>query len=130
MTEAAGQIARILHPRLRITCGADIALGPGKVKLLELVAQTGSIAKAARRMQMSYMRAWTLIKTMERCCRPRVPPGFYSHRIARRYRRYCNSRQPVAPRVGKGEGQGAADAMPEQPPPNRSGLHDVSGRLR
>ncbi len=69
MTKGAVQIAKILHPRLRITCGADIALGPGKVKLLELVAQTGSIAKAARRMQMSYMRAWTLLKTMERCFR-------------------------------------------------------------
>src|SRR6266480_3515438 len=69
MAKAAVQIAKILHPRLRITCGADIALGPGKVELLELVAQTGSIARAARQMQMSYMRAWTLIKTMERCFR-------------------------------------------------------------
>ncbi|PYL01421.1 MAG: LysR family transcriptional regulator [Verrucomicrobia bacterium] len=29
--------------------------------------QTKSIRKAAERMGMSYMRAWTLIKTMERC---------------------------------------------------------------
>ena len=35
--------------------------------LLALVAETGSIREAAERMHMSYMRAWTLIKTMNGC---------------------------------------------------------------
>ncbi|HZQ46905.1 MAG TPA: LysR family transcriptional regulator [Verrucomicrobiae bacterium] len=56
-----------IQPRFRILHGRDIALGPGKAELLEQVGETGSIAKAAERMGMSYMRAWTLIKTMERC---------------------------------------------------------------
>src|SRR5262245_45239040 len=56
-----------LRTRLRIVCGEDIALGPGKVDLLALVAETGSIREAAERMHMSYMRAWTLIRTMNRC---------------------------------------------------------------
>lgn len=56
-----------LRPRIRVVCGEDIALGPGKVDLLALVAQTGSIREAAERMNMSYMRAWTLIKTMNGC---------------------------------------------------------------
>jgi molybdate transport system regulatory protein len=30
---------------------------------------TGSLAEAARRMGMSYMRAWKLIKTMNQCFR-------------------------------------------------------------
>lgn len=60
--------ARIL-PRLRVVCGPDIALGPGKVELLEHVAESGSIAEAAARMDMSYMRAWKLIKTMNGCFR-------------------------------------------------------------
>jgi molybdate transport system regulatory protein len=55
------------QPRFRIVCGKNIAIGPGKAELLERVREAGSIAKAARRMGMSYMRAWTLIKTMERC---------------------------------------------------------------
>jgi len=42
-------------------------MGPGKVDLLALVAETGSIREAAERMHMSYMRAWTLIKTMNAC---------------------------------------------------------------
>jgi molybdate transport system regulatory protein len=56
-----------LHPRLRVICGESIALGPGKVDLLGLVGKTGSIREAADRMGMSYMRAWTLIKTMNAC---------------------------------------------------------------
>ena len=48
-------------------CGESIALGPGKVDLLGLVGKTGSIREAADRMGMSYMRAWTLIKTMNTC---------------------------------------------------------------
>jgi molybdate transport system regulatory protein len=56
-----------LQPRLRVRVGDEIALGPGKVELLELVQQTGSITEAARQMGMSYMRAWTLIRTMNGC---------------------------------------------------------------
>ena len=56
-----------IHPRFRILCGPDIAIGPGKAELLDQVRDTKSIARAAKRMKMSYMRAWTLIKTMERC---------------------------------------------------------------
>jgi molybdate transport system regulatory protein len=50
-----------------VVCGENIALGPGKVELLRLVAKTGSIREAAERMNMSYMRAWTLIRTMNAC---------------------------------------------------------------
>lgn len=56
-----------LRPRLRVVSGEDVAMGPGKVDLLALVAETGSIREAAERMHMSYMRAWTLIKTMNGC---------------------------------------------------------------
>jgi molybdate transport system regulatory protein len=57
----------VLHPRFRILCGAAIAFGPGKADLLEAIQQTGSITKASGRLGMSYMRAWTLIRTMNRC---------------------------------------------------------------
>jgi molybdate transport system regulatory protein len=55
-----------LHPHFRIVCGKEIAFGPGKADLLELIAETGSIGKAAARMKMSYMRAWSLVQTMNR----------------------------------------------------------------
>jgi molybdate transport system regulatory protein len=58
-----------LLPRLRVLCGEEVALGPGKVDLLALVYETGSIRAAAERMGMSYMRAWKLIQTMNGCFR-------------------------------------------------------------
>lgn len=56
-----------LQVRLRLLYQSDIALGPGKVELLEAILQTGSISKAAKAMNMSYRRAWQLVDTMNRC---------------------------------------------------------------
>ena len=56
-----------LQLRLRIYCGAEAALGPGRADLLERVGRTASIAQAARDMGMSYMKAWKLIQSMNRC---------------------------------------------------------------
>jgi molybdate transport system regulatory protein len=56
-----------VKPRLRIQFGHAIAIGPGKAELLELIAETGSISSAARRMAMSYRRAWLLVDTMNQC---------------------------------------------------------------
>jgi hypothetical protein len=47
-----------LKPRLRVLHGEEIALGPGKVALLEQIGQTGTVAEAARLLGMSYTRAW------------------------------------------------------------------------
>lgn len=52
--------------RLRIYRDASIAIGPGKVDLLEAIAQTGSISAAARQLGMSYRRAWVLVDEMNR----------------------------------------------------------------
>lgn len=56
--------AAVLKPRLRLVRGAAILLGPGKADLLEAVRATGSLRRAASGLGMSYMRAWTLVKTM------------------------------------------------------------------
>jgi molybdate transport system regulatory protein len=58
--------------RLRISRGEDIAVGPGKVDLLEAIDATGSITAAARLLGMSYRRAWLLVDTMNRCFRKPV----------------------------------------------------------
>ncbi len=62
----------VLRPRLRITSGKEIAFGPGKAELLSWVAKTGSIGQSAKRMGMSYMRAWLLIQTMNTCFKKQV----------------------------------------------------------
>ena len=56
-----------LNLRIRLIEGKEIVIGPGKAELLKLVDETGSISEAARRMNMSYMRAWNLIQTMNHC---------------------------------------------------------------
>jgi molybdate transport system regulatory protein len=58
--------------RLRIRSGDDIAVGPGKIDLLEAIADTGSITAAAKSLGMSYRRAWLLVDTMNRCFKSRV----------------------------------------------------------
>jgi molybdate transport system regulatory protein len=39
-------------------------LGPGRIQLLELIKEQGSISKAAKIMGMSYRKAWILIDEM------------------------------------------------------------------
>ena len=46
--------------------GRAYVFGPGKADLLERIRETGSIAEAAKAMEMSYMRAWQLVKGMNR----------------------------------------------------------------
>jgi molybdate transport system regulatory protein len=46
---------------LRVYFRDDSWVGPGKVRLLEAIQETGSISAAARAMDMSYRRAWLLI---------------------------------------------------------------------
>lgn len=58
-----------LKPRLRLKVGDTIALGPGKIQLLEQIQQQRSISAAARAMKMSYRRAWLLVDTMNTCFR-------------------------------------------------------------
>jgi len=57
------------HLHLRIDITPEARLGPGKVRLLELIAEHGSIAAAGRAMGMSYRRAWLLINDLNRCFR-------------------------------------------------------------
>jgi molybdate transport system regulatory protein len=52
--------------------GSQIAIGPGKAELLDAIVATGSISESARRMGMSYRRAWLLVDTMNRCFREPV----------------------------------------------------------
>ena len=61
-----------LVPRIRIVYGDEIAFGPGKADLLEAIVRTGKIRDAAESLDMSYMRAWKLIRTMNNAFRQPV----------------------------------------------------------
>ena len=57
---------------VRVDFGAERALGPGKIRLLEAIGKTGSISRAGRALGMSYRRAWLLVDDMNRCFRAPV----------------------------------------------------------
>ena len=58
-----------LRFRMRVTQGDVIAVGPGKIALLEAVDKTGSITAAAKSLDMSYRRAWLLLDELNRSLR-------------------------------------------------------------
>ena len=53
--------------KVRLLSDGEIAMGPGKADLLQAIAESGSISAAARRMDMSYRRAWLLVGVMNKC---------------------------------------------------------------
>jgi molybdate transport system regulatory protein len=46
---------------IRVDFGAFGYLGPGKIALMELISEHGSISAAGKEMGMSYRRAWLLV---------------------------------------------------------------------
>jgi molybdate transport system regulatory protein len=57
---------------VRVDFGSDGSLGPGKIRLVEAIHRTGSIAQAGRSLGMSYRRAWLLVDDLNRCFREPV----------------------------------------------------------
>ena len=58
------------HPpvtaRVKLTlCTGERFFGPGVCELLERIRETGSIQAAAARMEMSYTKAWRILKRAE-----------------------------------------------------------------
>ncbi|HUC62073.1 MAG TPA: LysR family transcriptional regulator [Alphaproteobacteria bacterium] len=51
---------------LRVDFGPERQIGPGKIRLLEKIGETGSISAAGRAMGMSYRRAWLLVDALNR----------------------------------------------------------------
>lgn len=57
---------------LRIDFPNGSQIGHGKIRLLELIAEHGSISRAAKDMSMSYRRAWLLADELNRMFRAPV----------------------------------------------------------
>lgn len=47
---------------IRLLLADPLSFGPGKAELLEHIARTGSLQAAANAMDMSYMKAWKMVK--------------------------------------------------------------------
>ena len=57
---------------VRVDLGEDRAIGPGKIRLLEAIRDTGSITKGGIALGMSYRRAWLLVDDLNNCFREPV----------------------------------------------------------
>jgi molybdate transport system regulatory protein len=66
---------------IRIDFDHNARLGPGKVLVLERIAEHGSIAAAGRSLSMSYRRVWELVSDMNTAFRePLVIPRMGGHK--------------------------------------------------
>ena len=52
--------------RFRIDFAEHSSIGPGKIRLLEAIRDSGSLSLAARDIGMSYRRAWLLVESLRR----------------------------------------------------------------
>ena len=57
---------------VRVAFGRRGALGPGKMRLIELIDEHGSISAACKEMGMSYRRAWLLVEGLKQAFREPV----------------------------------------------------------
>lgn len=55
---------QLILVRPRIYIGENISIGPGKIDLLRVIAETRSIASAARMLNIPYKRAWLLVDSL------------------------------------------------------------------
>ena len=70
--DGCDKVAAMAKLSLRVDFDGADSVGPGKIRLLELLKETGSIAAAGRAMDMSYRRAWLLIDALNRAFRQPV----------------------------------------------------------
>jgi molybdate transport system regulatory protein len=58
--------------RFRIDFAKNSSVGPGKIRLLEAIRDSGSLSRAARSIGMSYRRAWLLVNSLKQSFREPV----------------------------------------------------------
>jgi molybdate transport system regulatory protein len=58
--------------RFRIDFARHSSVGPGKIRLLEAIRDSGSLSQGARELGMSYRRAWLLIDSLKQSFREPV----------------------------------------------------------
>jgi molybdate transport system regulatory protein len=58
--------------RFRIDFAEHSSIGPGKIRLLEAIRDSGSLSQGARNIGMSYRRAWLLVESLRQSFREPV----------------------------------------------------------
>lgn len=58
-----------LKASLRVFNGSEKLFGPGKLELLQFIQETGSISQAAKKMGLSYKKAWDMVQSLNQLCK-------------------------------------------------------------
>jgi len=55
-----------IKSRIWIEADNKVLIGEGRVRLLKAIEETGSLSKAARSIQISYKKAWTMLDAVNK----------------------------------------------------------------
>lgn len=61
-----------IKSRIWIEANNNVLLGQGRVQLLKAIAKTGSLSKAAKSLNISYKKAWTLLDSVNKSAKKPV----------------------------------------------------------
>ena len=61
-----------IKSRIWIEVDNNVLLGEGRVRLLKAIEKTGSLSKAAKSLNISYKKAWTLIDAVNKSAKKPV----------------------------------------------------------
>ncbi|KJD36565.1 molybdenum transporter [Tamlana sedimentorum] len=61
-----------IKSRIWIEANNNVLLGQGRVQLLKAIAETGSLSKAAKSLNISYKKAWTLLDSVNKSAKKPV----------------------------------------------------------
>lgn len=97
--QPGANVKHVIDVAVRLRVEGHRSIGPGKIRLLELINEHGSISAAGREMEMAYSHAWTLVNSLNETFaepvvagRPGGPDGggarltSFGSELVRRYR--------------------------------------------
>ena len=61
-----------IKSRIWIEIEDNVLIGEGRVRLLKAIEKTGSLSKAAKSLDISYKKAWTLIDSVNKSAKENV----------------------------------------------------------
>ncbi|MFY0712675.1 LysR family transcriptional regulator [Seonamhaeicola sp. NFXS20] len=61
-----------IKSRIWIEADNNVLLGQGRVQLLKAIEETGSLSKAAKSLNISYKKAWTLLDSVNKSAKKPV----------------------------------------------------------
>ncbi len=61
-----------IKSRIWIEADNNVLLGEGRVRLLKAIEETGSLSKAAKSINISYKKAWTLVDAVNKSAKKPV----------------------------------------------------------